>query len=50
MYLSASQTTADAALDLDQDQWDNATWNAYVPQRLQTLVASIAMLPDTLLR
>lgn len=41
---------ADAVLDLDQGGWDNAAWNAYVPQRLQTLVASIAMLPDSLLR
>ena len=42
--------SADTALPIDFDGWAAQPSNAYVRQRLQTLVASIAMLPDTLLR
>jgi len=42
--------SADTALPIDFEGWAAQPWNAYVYQRLRTLVASIAMLPDTLLR
>lgn len=49
-FMQQDATSPDGELDLDASGWDNQAWNAYVPQRLQTLVASIAMLPDNLLR
>ena len=42
--------SADTPLPIDFEEWDPLTWIAYCSQRLRTLVASIAMLPDTLLR
>ena len=49
-FMQQDATTADTPLDLDADEWSNEAWTAYVPQRLQTLVASITMLPENLLR
>lgn len=49
-FMQQDAFDADVALDLDASGWDNSPSNAYVPHRLQTLVASIAMLPDNLLR
>ena len=49
-FMQQDATDADTPLDLDLDNWNDAAWLAYVSQRLQTLVASIAMLPETLLR
>lgn len=49
-FMRQDAPTADTPLDLDQDGWDNAAWRAYVPQRVQTLVASLLMLPENLLR
>ncbi len=51
-WLSCSRMppALDTVLDLDPTVGADQAWQAYVPQRLQTLVASIAMLPDNLLR
>ena len=42
----------DTPLDLDmpKESWNDIRWMAYVPERVQVLVASIAMLPDNILR
>ncbi len=49
-FMQQNAASADTALDLDASGWAQQAWQAYVPQRLQTLVASIAMLPDNLRR
>ena len=49
-FMQQDAVSTDTVLDLDASGWSNQAWQAYVPQRLQTLVASIAMLPDNLLR
>ncbi len=49
-FMQQDAPSADEVLDLDASGWNNTTWLAYVPQRVQTLVASIAMLPDNMLR
>jgi hypothetical protein len=49
-FMQQNAASADTPLDLDQDEWSNQAWSAYVAQRLQTLVASIAMLPENLRR
>ena len=49
-FMQQDAIDADVVLDLDASGWDNSPSNAYVPHRLQTLIASIAMLPDNLLR
>ncbi len=49
-FMQQDAPSPDTVLDLDQDEWDNTPWMAYVPQRLQTLVASIAMLAENLRR
>lgn len=49
-FMQQDASSEDTVLDLDHNEWGNANWNTYVEQRLQTLVASISMLPDNLLR
>jgi hypothetical protein len=49
-FMKQDAASVDTVLDLDIDDWNNSTWQGYVSQRLQTLVASIAMLPDNMLR
>jgi hypothetical protein len=49
-FMQQDAPGAASELDLDADGWDNTTWMAYVPQRLQTLVASISMQADNMLR
>ena len=49
-FMQQDAAAPDTVLDLDANVWDNQPWMAYVPHRLQTLVASIGMLPDNLLR
>jgi len=49
-FMQQDAASADTALPIDFEGWAAQPWNAYVHQRLRTLVASIAMLPDTLLR
>jgi uncharacterized protein (DUF1800 family) len=49
-FMQQNAASADTVLDLDAGVWSQQAWQAYVPQRLQTLVASIAMLPDNLRR
>lgn len=49
-FMQQDAATADTALDFTSDGWAANNWNAYVPQRLQTLVFSIAMLPENMLR
>ncbi|MDX1557190.1 MAG: DUF1800 family protein, partial [Xanthomonadales bacterium] len=49
-FMQQNAASADTVLDLDADGWSNEPWSAYVPQRLQALVASIAMLPENLRR
>lgn len=49
-FMQQNAASANTPLNLDSDSWENAPYLAYVPQRLQTLVASIAMLPDNLRR
>jgi len=49
-FMQQNAASPGAVLDLDADGWNNEPWLAYVPQRLQTLVASIAMLPENLRR
>lgn len=49
-FMQQNAASADTVLDLDADGWSDEPWSAYVPQRLQTLVASIAMLPENLRR
>lgn len=50
LFMQQDAASADTVLDLDSDGWASSDWNAYVPQRLQTLVFSMAMLPDNMLR
>lgn len=49
-FMRQDAASIDTVLDLDAGSWNNSAWLAYVPHRLQTLVASIAMLPDNMLR
>lgn len=49
-FMQQDAASPDTVLDLDADGWNNDPWLAYVPQRLQALVASIAMLPENLRR
>jgi len=49
-FLQQDAVSADTPLPIDSEEWAPLPWNAYCSQRLRTLVASIAMLPDTLLR
>jgi hypothetical protein len=49
-FMQQDAADADTPLDLDADGWSGSPWSAYVPQRLQTLVASITMLPENLRR
>lgn len=49
-FMRQDAASVDTVLDLDAGSWNNSAWLAYVPHRLQTLVASIAMLPDNMLR
>lgn len=51
-FMQQDATSPDTPLDLSAvgNDWNNTTWEAYVAIRLQTLVASIAMLPDNLKR
>jgi uncharacterized protein (DUF1800 family) len=49
-FMQQNAASADTVLNLDAAGWSSQAWSAYVPQRLQTLVAGIAMLPDNLLR
>jgi len=49
-FMQQDAASADTPLPIDFDGWAGQPWNAYCSQRLRTLVASIAMLPDTLLR
>ena len=49
-FMQQDAAGPDTVLDFTLDGWSNSAWNGYVPQRLQTLVASIAMLPENLLR
>lgn len=51
-FLQQDAANPDVQLDLDMPPgtWNNMTWMAYIPERVQTLVATIAMLPDNLLR
>jgi len=49
-FMQQDAASADTVLDLEAAGWSNQAWSAYVPQRLQTLVAGIAMLPENLLR
>ncbi len=49
-FMQQDAVSANTPLPIDFEEWDPLTWIAYCSQRLRTLVASIAMLPDTLLR
>jgi uncharacterized protein (DUF1800 family) len=49
-FMQQNAASPHTVLDLDAVSWNNEPWLAYVPQRLQTLVASIAMLPENLRR
>ncbi|HKJ17029.1 MAG TPA: DUF1800 family protein [Xanthomonadales bacterium] len=49
-FMQQNAASPETVLDLDADDWDNQPWLAYVPQRLQALVASISMLPENLRR
>jgi hypothetical protein len=51
-FMQQDAPSADTALDLDMplETWSNTTWQAYVPERVQVLVSSIAMLPENMLR
>lgn len=51
-FMQQDAPSADTALDLDMplETWNDTTWQAYVPERVQVLVASIAMLPENMLR
>ena len=49
-FMQQDAASPDTPLDVNSNGWDNEPWQAYVGIRLQTLVASIAMLPDNLLR
>ncbi len=49
-FMQQDAAGPDTPLDLDADEWSDQPWTAFVPHRLQTLVASIAMLPDNLRR
>lgn len=49
-FMQQDAASADTVLDLDASGWSAQAWSGYVPQRLQTLVASIAMLPENLYR
>jgi hypothetical protein len=49
-FMQQNAASADTPLDLDASGWSSQPWSAYVPQRLQTLVASITMLPENLYR
>lgn len=52
-FMQQDAASPDTALDLSEagnDWGDNIPWQAYPASRLQTLVASIAMLPDNLKR
>ena len=49
-FIQQDAASADTALDLDADGWSASPWSAYVPQRLQTLIAGIVMLPENQLR
>lgn len=51
-FMQQDAASPDTALDLSADgnNWDDTPWKAYTAIRLQTLVASIAMLPDNLKR
>jgi uncharacterized protein (DUF1800 family) len=49
-FMQQDAASPDTALVIDSNVWSDQPWQAYVGIRLQTLVASIAMLPDNLLR
>jgi uncharacterized protein (DUF1800 family) len=49
-FMQQNAASPDTALNLDSNGWQSQPFQAYVQQRLQTLVASIAMLPDNLRR
>ncbi len=49
-FMQQNAASPDTVLDLDLFGWNNQAWLAYVHQRVQTLVASIAMLPENMLR
>jgi hypothetical protein len=49
-FMQQDAASPDTVLDLDLIGWNNQAWLAYVHQRLQTLVASITMLPENMLR
>ncbi len=49
-FMKQDAASVDTVLNLDVSGWNDSTWQGYVSQRLQTLVASIAMLPDNMLR
>ena len=49
-FMQQDAPSPDTLLDLDIDSWNNTTHLAYVAQRVQTLVASMVMLPDNMLR
>lgn len=49
-FMQQDAASPDSVLDLDLDEWSNNAWQAYVAQRLQTLVAAILISPEYLLR
>jgi hypothetical protein len=49
-FMQQNAASPDTVLNLDSTGWNNQAYLAYVPHRLQTLVASIVMLPDNLRR
>lgn len=49
-FMQQNAAGPNTVLNLDTNGWASQAWQAYVQQRLQTLVASIAMLPDNLRR
>jgi len=49
-FMQQDAEAAEVILDLNEDVYDGQAWNEHVPERVQTLVASIAMLPENLLR
>lgn len=49
-FMQQDAASPNTVLDLDASDWSAQPWSGYVPQRLQTLVASIAMLPENLYR
>ena len=49
-FMQQNAVSPDAVLDLDLEDWSNNPWQAYVAQRLQTMVVSILISPEYLLR